>query len=202
MLVGAPSAAGDGDGVRDGRGHDDGSGDVNADKPLVGLDIADELQTSPVNGSDEALGPPIVSDRRPGGSDPAGECAVRHEPVAPDRIENLGSGTEAVAVGDQVTERLEDLRFDRYPLTSDSQFERRGVELGILETKDHLVSIVDAAESTEPVASDGADGGGDCENGEADHETEKQMSGLGDDGEGGGSGQGLRHVDRRAVSYR
>src|SRR5690606_14696575 len=69
--------------------------------------------------------------------DAAGEGRLADEAVAPHLVEQLLLGHDAIPVGDEVPEDVEDLGLERDHLTAGPQLERVGIELVGAEAPDH-----------------------------------------------------------------
>ncbi len=103
---------------------------------LVG-DRGHEPVADAAHGGDQPLSLSVVPDRPPGRLEPAGQRRVADEPVAPDRVEQLGLGYDAVAVGEQVDQDLEDLGLDVHSHPGTMKLEACRVQLTGLEGVHH-----------------------------------------------------------------
>ena len=81
--------------------------------PRAHRHLADEAEPPPDERPDQALTLPVVADGPARRRDAAAERRVGDEAVAPDAVEQLVLGDDAVAVLDQVGEDVEDLRLER-----------------------------------------------------------------------------------------
>jgi hypothetical protein len=90
-----------------------------------------------VRSRDDALAPPVVTDRAARRLDAARQRRLAHETVAPHRVEQLLLAHDAVGVRHEVDQHVEHLRLDRHPDTSAVQLVPIEIELGIAEGEDH-----------------------------------------------------------------
>ena len=96
--------------------------------PAVVGDLADETDTLARHGADQALCLAAVADRLARGIDPAGQGRFRNDPPAPDRVQQIVLGDDAVAIADQVHQQVEDLRFEGNRFAAPPQFAALHVE--------------------------------------------------------------------------
>ena len=84
-----------------------------ARRPAAHLHRHDHAVAPPVRGGDDRLARPVVADRPAGGLDPARKRRLAHEPIPPDGVEQLLLRHDAIGVGGEVDEHVEDLWLDR-----------------------------------------------------------------------------------------
>ena len=103
--------------------------------------LGDELVPAGVDGLDDPLRLPVVADRAAGSLDPRREGRLRHEPVTPDRVEQLLLRHDPVAVDDQMAEQLEHLRLDVHRPGRPGQREPLVVQLELPEPEPHAAMM-------------------------------------------------------------
>ena len=75
----------------------------------------------------------VVSDRSPGRIDPTGERRFRYDPPAPDAVEHVVLADDAVAVSNEVFQKIEDLGLNGDDLIAAAQLAPVGIEGAVLE---------------------------------------------------------------------
>ena len=100
-------------------------------------DGQEEAVAAPVRGADHPLGAAGVTDGVARGLDPGRQRRLTDEPIAPDAVEQLDLGHDAVAVLHEQTQDVEHLRLDMTRLPAPAQLEAAGVELELVELEDH-----------------------------------------------------------------
>jgi len=102
-----------------------------------GRHLRDKAEAQPVNGADHPLLPAVVAQRVAHRFDPAGDSRVRHDPPAPDALDDLVLADHPVVVLDQQTEQREHLRLKRDRAASGRKLDLVGIQLKIFERVDH-----------------------------------------------------------------
>ena len=101
------------------------------------IDRGDEPVAATVDGLDDPLVAPAVSDRLAELLDPGRQRRLRHELVSPDDVQEFGLGHHAVPVLDQVGEHVEHLRLDVHQLPVAQQLVASRVEHAVVEAVPH-----------------------------------------------------------------
>ncbi len=101
-------------------------------------DVPDEAETLAGHGADQPLRLAAVAHRLARGVDPAGQGRFRDDPPAPNRVQQIVLGDNAVAVADQVHQQVEHLRLQRDRFAAPPQFAARHVEHVVGKAKLHL----------------------------------------------------------------
>ena len=117
-----------------------------ASRPRAGCALPAQRRHEPVAAAvqrlDDSLLLPVVADGSPGRLDAGRERRLADEAVAPDVVEQLVLGDDAVAVLDQVGEHAEHLRLDRHRRAGATQLEQVGVEVESSEGVDQGRPVV------------------------------------------------------------
>jgi hypothetical protein len=87
---------------------------------------------------DQRLPVAIVTDRSPGGVDPAAQCRFRYDPAAPDGVEKLTLADHAIAVAHKMDQYVVHLRFQVHDLTGPAQFLPAKIDLMTGEDDVHM----------------------------------------------------------------
>jgi hypothetical protein len=94
-----------------------------------GLDRADKAKPDLAKCADEPLFAAVVADRGARGTDPAQHCRVRYQPAVPDYLDQLVDADGAVAVGDQMHQKMKNLRLQTFRLALAQKFSATQVDL-------------------------------------------------------------------------
>jgi hypothetical protein len=100
------------------------------------LDVHDDPVAAAVDRGDDRLAGPVVAHGTPRGLDPARQCGLAHEPVPPDRVEELLLAHHPWRVGHELHEDVEDLGLDGDAGAGASELVEVEIQLDIGEGKD------------------------------------------------------------------
>ena len=103
----------------------------------AGCDRHGHLEPPPLHRSDHRLSPPVIPDGLSRGCDARRDCALGHDPSAPDSLNDGIPGDQTIGVLSQKLDQLEDLRFHLDLRSAAAQAPSVGVEDAVGETQDH-----------------------------------------------------------------
>ena len=92
------------------------------------LYVADKAKALSRNGADHGLILAAVADCPARGVDPARQRGFRDDAAVPHRLDQIVLGDDVVAVFDQVNQKIEHLRLDRYALAAAGQLAKVDIE--------------------------------------------------------------------------
>jgi hypothetical protein len=104
------------------------------------MHVADKTQSFARNGADQLLFVAAVAHRFARGVDTAGQGRVRHDPVMPDRRDEIVLADNAVAVLHQINQQIEHLRFDGNDVVTPAELAPVGVKRIARKEESHVAA--------------------------------------------------------------